>query len=446
MTTIDLTNSAFPPRQDDPGVVIDVPHERALPEGVGSAAVVGLGYVGLPTALHLLEAGLEVVGVDVSPARLAAIRDRSVDLLPADQQRLPRALAVDGFTLTQDPSRLAEADAVLICVPTPVDGHQVPDLEPLRRGCAAVVDAARPGQTIVLTSTTYVHSTRDLLAVPLARRGLEAGEDVWLAFSPERIDPGNARFPQERVPRVVGGVTKQCGERAASLIRLIVPAVHVVGSPEVAEMTKLYENTFRAVNIALANELAEVSRALELDVAEVITAASTKPYGFMPFYPGPGIGGHCIPCDPHYLLWQLRERRVAAPLIAQAMQQLAVRPIQVVQQALRLLAEVGQPLARAKVLVVGAAYKPGVQDSRETPALDIIAGLLDAGVQVGYYDPLVPRLRLRDGRVLESVGRPDAYDWHLAIVHTLHPGVDYAWLSRCHRVFDATYGFAGAPA
>jgi nucleotide sugar dehydrogenase len=166
----------------------------------------------------------------------------------------------------------------------------------------------------------------------------------------------------------------------------------------------------------------------------------------MPFYPGPGVGGHCIPCDPHYLLWQLRQRRVAAPLIAQAMEQVAMRPMQVVQHALRLLAEIGQPLARANVLVVGAAYKPGVQDSRETPALDIIAGLLDAGVQVGYYDPLVPRLRLRDGRVLESATRPDGRDWQLAIVHTLHPGVDYMWLSRCGRVFDATYGFAGAPA
>jgi UDP-N-acetyl-D-glucosamine dehydrogenase len=360
-----------------------------------------------------------------------------------DRQRLAAALASRSFVTTGQADATKDADVVIICVPTPVDEHLTPDLAPLRSACETVVRFARSGQLLVLTSTTYVGSTRDLLIEPLARRGLAVGSDVHVAFSPERIDPGNSTHTQERVPRVVGGATAACFERAAGVISRITPAVHMVGSPEAAEMTKLYENTFRAVNIALVNELADISRMFALDVIEVIDAASTKPYGFMPFYPGPGVGGHCIPCDPHYLLWQLRGRRASAPLIGRAMERIAVRPHTVTHRAAQTLAEEGRSIAGAHVLVVGVAYKPGVADVRESPALAIIDQLADQGAKVEYLDPLVPRLELPSGRRFESVAQPgEAYD--LIIVHGLQPGFDYRWVTEQPRILDATYRFDAA--
>jgi nucleotide sugar dehydrogenase len=240
----------------------------------------------------------------------------------------------------------------MVCVPTPIDEHLLPDMTLLANACATVVEHAVPGQTLVLTSTTYVGCTHDLLVKPLAERGLIAGTDIFIAFSPERIDPGNVQHAQEDVPRVVGGATKQCTERASALLAEYADHLHRVSSAEAAEMTKLYENTFRAVNIALANEFADISGDLSLDILEVIDAAATKPYGFMPFYPGPGVGGHCIPCDPHYLLWQLRKSRRSAPVIESAMSAVALRPGRVLARAREVLAERGLPMFGAKVLIV----------------------------------------------------------------------------------------------
>jgi UDP-N-acetyl-D-glucosamine dehydrogenase len=433
------------------------------------AAVLGLGYVGLPTALALFTAGASVLGVDTSPARLRAIRAGEVDLLPADRRRLAAALLGAGspavlgagspaalgagpagggearFALDGGPGGLAAADDVLICVPTPVDAHRTPDLGPLRAACATVVAAARPGQTIVLTSTSYVGSTRDLLARPLAERGLVPGRDLHVAFSPERVDPGNAAHPPDRVPRVVGGCTTACAERAVRVLRLVASVVHRVSSPEAAEMTKLYENSFRAVNIALANELAEIARRLDLDVMEVIGAAATKPYGFMPFQPGPGVGGHCIPCDPHYLLWQLRARQAHAPLLAGAMDAIAMRPLRVVERAVDVLAGRGRSPAGARVLLAGVAYKPGVADTRESPARTILAELAHRGALVAYTDPLVPTLCLPDGSRLDSVPAPGPGDVDLVIAHTLHPGHDHGWMAAHGCVLDATYRLRAAP-
>jgi nucleotide sugar dehydrogenase len=402
-------------------------------------AVLGLGYVGLPTALGLTAAGGSVIGIDASKARLAAIRAARVDLLPSDLERLRAALGRAEFRLTSDPSVLRHARAVLICVPTPVDPHLTPDLRPLARACASVVEQAVRGQTIVLTSTTYVGTTRDLLVGPLAARGLAAGEDVFVAFSPERIDPGNAAHPQQSVPRVVGGATRVCSRRAAALLGRVAEVVHEVSSPEAAEMTKLYENTFRAVNIALANELDHVSHALDLEVMEVIAAASTKPYGFMPFYPGPGVGGHCIPCDPHYLLWQLRAKRLASPLIERAMTSIAERPAQVVNRIREVLSDAGRGLRGTRVLVVGVAYKPGVEDLRESSALEILDALRGHGTEVAYHDAFVPWIRLGDGAVLESVADPGGQEWDLVVLHTLHPGVDHGWIAGYANVLDASY-------
>jgi nucleotide sugar dehydrogenase len=410
-----------------------------------AVAVVGLGYVGLPTALALLAAGNEVIGIDVSEARLDAIHRGAVDLLPSDHERLAAHHSDEHFTLTADPAAIAGARTVLICVPTPVDRHLVPDLDALSSACAAVVAHAAPGQLLVLTSTTYVGTTRDLLVEPLNARGLRVGTDVFVAFSPERIDPGNALHAQDRTPRVVGGTGELAGVLATAVLERTAASIHTLASPEEAEMTKLLENTFRAVNIALANEFAENCRSLGLDPMPIIRAAATKPYGFMPFYPGPGVGGHCIPCDPHYLLWQLRALRIASPLVDTAMTAIASRPRKVVRRVRELLADRGRSTSGARVLVVGVAYKPGVADLRESPALEILEELAEEGAKVQFTDPLVPTLRLGQ-EVLSSVSSPETKSWDLILVHTLHPGVNLDWLADRTSVLDATYRLDSVPA
>jgi nucleotide sugar dehydrogenase len=430
------------PRTTVSGTVV---RSRPAPRtGLGSVAVVGLGYVGLPTALALHKAGAEVIGVDVSARRLEEIRARRCDLVPADHERLATALAdAKNFRLTAEEAAIHAADTVLVCVPTPVDSHRAPDLGALRGACEAVVRRARLGQTIVLTSTSYVGTTRDLLVEPLVAAGFAVGEDVSVAFSPERIDPANTTHPQETVPRVLGALTPRCAARARAVIEAVAPSVHVVSSPEAAEMTKLYENVFRAVNISLANEMAEAARTLGLSAAEVIDAASTKPYGFMPFQPGPGVGGHCIPCDPHYLLWQLRPHNQPMPLVEGAMAAIAQRPRRVVERAAELLADsAGTGLRGARVLVLGVAYKPGVADVRESPALELLELLARRGAAVAYHDPLVPVLET-EGAPLISAAAPEPGDYDLVIAHTLHPQGDYAFLADCRAVLDCTYRLEG---
>jgi UDP-N-acetyl-D-glucosamine dehydrogenase len=402
-------------------------------------AVVGLGYVGLPTSLALYDGGSAVLGVDVDPARIAAVTQGAVDVLDSDRARLAAALADDRFALTTDDSLLSAARAVIVCVPTPVDEHRLPDLGILRAACATVVERAVPGQTLILTSTTYVGSTRDLLVAPLQGRGLSVGEDVFVAFSPERIDPGNTRHAQRELPRLLGGVTPRCAERASAALEAGAGRLEVVSSPESAEMAKLLENTFRAVNIALANEVADACKVLDLDVMEVIRGAASKPYGFMPFYPGPGVGGHCIPCDPHYLLWQLRRHRLATPVIEHAMAGIAARPGKVVERARAVLGEAGKGVAAARILVLGVTYKPDVDDVRESPALVVLPGLIDAGAHVEYHDPRVPRLQLPDGTVLASTDDAFERGYDLVLVHTAHADLPRAWILAQPLVLDTTY-------
>ncbi len=410
-----------------------------------SVAIVGLGYVGLPTAVALHGRCKRIIGVDLSQQRLTEIAAGEADLTGPDQAELAAALADGSLELTADPTAVKAAEAVIICVPTPVDEQYVPDLGALRGACASVVAHARPGQTVILTSTTYAGTTRELLAEPLRRRGLRVGTDVFVAFCPERIDPGNLDHLQRETPRVVGGITPACTERAAVIIGQLTDEVYLLSSPEAAEATKLYENIFRAVSLALANEFADACGALNLDPVEVTLAAGTKPYGFLGALPGPGVGGHCIPCDPHYLLWQLSKQGRQSPLIEQTMKLISMRPSRVAERAAEVLAADSRTLTGAAVIVVGASYKPGVQDLRESPAVGLIARLLDAGAAVDYYDPLIPHLRLPDGRVAHSHDAPGEGGWDLAIVHTIHPGVDYSWVSDCPRVLDATYQFDDAP-
>jgi nucleotide sugar dehydrogenase len=418
---------------------LPAPREVGGVEFEFDVAILGLGYVGLPTALAFHAAGRRVLGIDISAGRLEAIRNEQVDLLQSDRERLSAALPDDGLALGSDPATLASAASVIVCVPTPVDAHLVPDLSILQSACETVVANAASGQLLMLTSTTYVGSTYDMLVAPLAERGLLAGQNVFVAFSPERIDPGNDRHAHEDVPRVIGGVTAECSRRAEQTLSGYARNLHVVSAPEVAEMTKLLENTFRAVNIAMINEFAEASRALRLDVMEVIAAAATKPYGYMPFTPGPGVGGHCIPCDPHYLLWQLRKQRIATPVIDQAMESIAARPHRVLERAREVLSHVGKPLSGARIVVLGVAYKPDVGDLRESPALQIIEDLLAAGAKVEYHDGYIPNLRLADGTTLASVAVPDTAAADLVIAHTLHGNLDPALTDHAQLVLDATF-------
>ena len=430
---------------------------RAKQTGHTVVAVVGLGYVGLPTAIALRGAGCRIVGIDVSGSRLSAIRDGEAELLPSEQRDLAGYLAEDGFVLTNRLKALDAADLVLICVPTPVDEQLRPDLQILRGACAEVVCHARPGQTLVLTSTTYVGTTRELLADPLAERGLEIGEDVFVAFAPERIDPGVTEHAQLKTPRVLGGVTPECTKRAAEVLRHTCKHLHLVSSPEAAELVKLYENTFRAVNIALAFEIAEACGVHGLDPVEVTEGAATKPYGFLAHYPSAGVGGHCIAVDPYYLLHDLREQGRPAKMAEEALRRVSGRPRHIAWRAHETLVELGRPLPDARVLIVGASYKPGVADTREAPALQIMQRLRSEGARVEYHDPLVPSLDLK-GQELYSVSigespraprrkraaagagatrTPEDYD--LTILATLHPDHDYDWLARCPAVLDCTY-------
>lgn len=428
-----------------PRSVIDLPTENPTenpftpPMSTFDVAIVGLGYVGLPTSLAFHAAGARVLGIDVNTERLTAIEQENVDLLDTDRNRLAHAVADPAFETTTDASRLREAAAVIVCVPTPVDEHLTPDLRALDAACSTVVRHAVAGQVLMLTSTSYVGSTRDMLIDPLAERNLVAGTDVFVAFSPERIDPGNDNFSHEEVPRVIGGATSTCSDSASAVLRRYTANLHRVASPEVAEATKLFENTFRAVNIALANEFAEICLTLDIDVMGVIDAAATKPYGFMPFYPGPGVGGHCIPCDPHYLLWQLRKARLGAPLIEQAMTAISARPHRVMEQILHTLSDRGRGIFGTRVVVIGVSYKPDVEDHRESPALEILDSLIAEGADVAYYDPHFETLNLRSGAVLTGIDDPVAYEADLVVLHTAHSDTDLSWLPAAPAVLDMTY-------
>jgi UDP-N-acetyl-D-glucosamine dehydrogenase len=410
---------------------------------VPTVAVLGMGYVGLPTSLALREAGFPVVGVDISERRLEAIRTGAVDLLERDRPRLAEAMDSGLLTLTTDSSALTPADAVIIAVPTPVDRDLNPDLRAVRSACAAAVENARAGQTLILTSTTYVGTTRDLLVQPLRDRGFDVGTDIHVAFAPERINPGDALWEQAAVPRVLGGVTPACTDAAARVLAPTASKLHPVSSVEAAEFTKLQENTFRAVNLAFANEMAAAAGFYGVDPIEVVDAASTKPYGYLAHYPGPGVGGHCIPVDPYYLLAPLRAAGVETPVVENAMAGVAGRPAQVAERALELTAERGIADADARVLLVGVAYKPGVEDHRESPALQIAERLGARGAQVSYYDPLIPSVDVEGVGLLESVVAPDPGEYDLVVAAVVHPGHSYEFLADVEHLLDATYRTPG---
>jgi UDP-N-acetyl-D-glucosamine dehydrogenase len=387
-------------------------------------AIVGAGYVGVPLAQVFVEAGRSVVLVDISQPRVDRLLrgDSYIEDVPSEKLR---ELLDAGLTATTDYDVLREADAILVALPTPLSKQREPDLTIVKNAVEGIARRLRKGHLVVLESTTYPYTTREVVLPILERSGLEVGEDFHLAFSPERVDPGRTDYTTKNVPKVVGGITPACTDRAADLYGGAIDTVHRVSTPEAAELTKLLENIFRSVNIALVNELAQLCDRMKIDVWEVIEAAGTKPFGFMSFRPGPGLGGHCIPIDPFYLTWKAREYGFYTEFIELAGKVNEDMPYycrSVVSQALNHGA--GKALSMSKVLVLGVSYKKDIGDMRESPALKVIELLRTAGASVSYHDPHVPSL---EEIGLESVPlEPAAYDC-VAIV-TDHSGIDYARL------------------
>jgi UDP-N-acetyl-D-glucosamine dehydrogenase len=354
---------------------------------------IGLGYVGLPLALLFEESGFPVVGFDVDPTKPEALHRGESYIRHIGAERVAQAFARGRIAATTDFDRLGECDAVLICVPTPLGRHREPDLSYIRLTGDEVARRLRAGQLVVLESTTYPGTTREELLPRFAARGLECGRDYFLAFSPEREDPGNKSFHTQNIPKVVGGMDPASLEAAVALYGVAIAKVVPVSSPEVAEAAKILENVFRAVNIALANEMKIVLDQMGINVWEVIEAAKTKPFGFMPFYPGPGLGGHCIPLDPFYLTWKAAEHGAWARFIELAGEINTAMPQHVVERTARALNRHGKSLKGSKALVLGLSYKADIDDDRESPSFEIIERLRAAGAEVAYCDPYIPVAR-----------------------------------------------------
>jgi len=362
----------------------------------GKVAILGLGYVGLPLAAAFAEAGIPVIGIDIDRDRVDALNSGESHVEDVRGERVRLFIAEKMLHVTDDYSLIREARATIICLPTPLDEHKEPDLSAVVAGSEAVAQHLAPESLVVLESTTYPGTTREVLLPIFERHGRRVGEDFYLAFSPERIDPGNRLFTVSKTPRIVGGVTAECTRRAESLYSSVTQQVYSVSSPESAELAKLLENIFRSVNIALANELAILCHRMGIDVWEVIEAAGTKPFGFMPFYPGPGLGGHCIPIDPFYLSWRARAFDMNAEFVELAGRiNVGMAPYAFTRIAGALNSQ-KQAVSGSRILLIGVSYKPNVSDLRESPSLKILQLLIEAGAEVSYHDPHVPHLPDRD--------------------------------------------------
>src|SRR4051794_12233187 len=393
--------------------------------------IVGLGYVGLPLAVSFAEAGCDVVGVDVDAGRVAALRDGRSHVEDIPDARLAAAAAHCQFTTRF--VELHEAEAILVCVPTPLTRNREPDLGPLLAATQALAGVIRAGQTVILESTTFPGTTREHLVPLLEESGLRAGEDFALAFSPERVDPGRTDFTLRTTPKIVGGLTPACTEAALAVYEPVCDQLVPVSTPEVAELSKLLENIFRSVNIALMNEMAVLADRMGIDIWEVVDAAATKPYGFMRFEPGPGMGGHCLPVDPFYLTWKAREYDLSTEFIELAGKVNQQMPYFCLEKAERALNDAGKPVRGSRILVLGVSYKAGVGDIRESPALKILRLLRERGADLSYHDPHVPELEglgLRSSEDLQAA--VDSAD--LVVIVTAHPSVDHREVAERARL------------
>jgi len=430
---------------------------EALSDKIGqrrvTCGVVGMGYVGLPLAVEMGKAGLHVIGFEKS-ARVADLVNGGGSHIKDVAAGDVAALRASGkLEATLDMSRLGECDVISICVPTPLGKTKDPDMSFVVTATESVAEALRPGQLIVLESTTYPGTTREVLLPTFEKRELQVGEDFFLCFSPERVDPGNGRWHTKNTPKVLGGITDRCTKLGEQVYELFIDEVVPVSSPEAAELTKLLENTFRMINIGLVNEMAVICDKLGVSVWEVIDAAATKPFGFMKFSPGPGLGGHCIPLDPHYLAWKMRTLHYKTRMIELAGEINTEMPAFWVGKVADALNDVGKPMRGARILVLGVAYKKDIDDLRESPALDILDLLSKKGAQARYHDPYVPEI-VDDGHTPDgAVGRSVPLDDEAlrgadaVIIVTDHSAIDYDRVKRLAPiVIDSRNALARAAA
>ncbi len=407
-------------------------------------SVIGLGYVGLPLAVEFAHAGFRVTGIDIDERRVRQLQ-RGISYIQDVPTEDVRALVRAGnFTATTDFSALKKADTVNICVPTPLSKQRDPDVSYIVAATEQVRKYLHPGQLVILESTTYPGTTDELILPQLESTGMKVGKDFFLAFSPERVDPGNVQFTTKNIPKVVGGVTPACSEVSVQLYRQRLENVVPVTSTQVAEMVKLLENTFRSVNIGLVNELALMCKRLDIDVWEVIRAASTKPFGFMPFYPGPGLGGHCIPIDPFYLSWKARASGFEARFIELAGHVNGHMPDHVVELVGEALNHQGKAIRGSKVLVLGVAYKADIDDVRESPSLDIMEKLRERGAQIQYSDPFVPSIRFGRGTMRNvPFTASNVRNFDCVVIATAHKAFDYSAVVRWSKAIVDTRNALG---
>ena len=419
-----------------------------MSQDIVTFGVIGLGYVGLPLSVEAGRSGLKVIGFDINTAVVTGVnagRSHIQDLTDADVASL---LDQGLLEATTDMRRLAECDAVSICVPTPLSKTRDPDVSYVIAASEAVAAALRPGQLIVLESTTYPGTTREVMQPALERTGLVAGEDFHLCFSPERVDPGNETWTTKNTPKVIGGLTEACSDAGTAFYERFIDRVVRVSSAEAAELTKILENTFRAVNIGLVNEVALIADLLGVDVWEVIDAAATKPFGFMKFTPGPGLGGHCIPVDPHYLAWKMRTLNYKTRFIDLASEINAEMPIFVADKVREVLNRKRLAVNGSKIVLLGVAYKRDIDDVRESPALDVLKLLEADGADVAYHDPFVPEWK-EDGVTRRSQTLTDELlsGADAVVILTDHTDFDYAWIfEKAKALVDARHAVVAAGA
>ena len=396
--------------------------------------VVGLGYVGLPLAVEKAKAGFKTIGFDVQKAKVDMVNSGKNYIGDVVNEDLEAIVRSGYLSATTDFAQVAKADCVCICVPTPLDKHQQPDISYVKSSGESIVPYMHKDMLIVLESTTYPGTTEELLKPILESSGLKCGEDFYLAFSPERVDPGNLIYKTKNTPKVVGGVTPECTEIAATLYEAVLQApIHRVSSPAIAEMEKILENTYRNVNIGLVNELAILCNKMKINIWEVIEAAKTKPYGFQAFYPGPGLGGHCIPLDPYYLSWKAREYGFHTSMIEASMMVNDRMPEYCAERAGKMLNRVKKPINGSKILILGVAYKQDIDDYRESPALRVIAHLEDEGAEIHYFDPYVAEY-YENGTTKKSepaLTEKLLQEMDRVVITTAHTNVDYNFV-QCH--------------
>jgi len=419
---------------------------KKLNDNEATLGVIGLGYVGLPLAVEMAKAGYRTFGFELQQTKLDAIRAGISYIADVPSEKLKSITESGLLSVTSDFSLIASVDCICICVPTPLDKHQVPDISCVRAAAESIIPCLHKDMLIVLESTTYPGTTEELLRPLFEQSGLICGEDFYLAFSPERVDPGNSIYDTNNTPKVVGGITHQCTNSAAALYEKIIDAaIHRVSSPAVAEMEKILENTYRNINIGLINELAILCHEMGINIWEVIDAARTKPYGFQAFYPGSGLGGHCIPLDPYYLSWKAREYGLHTSMIEVSMTINDGMPKYCTERVSKMLNKRKKALNGSRIVVLGVAYKQDIDDCRESPSIKVIHELEKDGAEVHYYDPYITEYNeygaTRRGELALTAELLEAAD--LVIIATAHTTVDYAFVQRhASLIFDTKNAMA----